>query len=101
MEPRLVSTQKEVDDMIGRIDADKAAAAETRLVVEKEEREAHVMTTKAIADDAERDLAEALPALEHAVACLSKLKKVCSPRVGLRGFTRSSPVMVCAPCSLS
>ncbi len=49
-----------------------------QIVVEKEEAEAQFMatTTRAIADDAERDLAEALPALDLAVACLSKLKKV-------------------------
>ena len=31
--------------------------------------------TKAIADDAQRDLDEALPALEEAVKCLNSLKK--------------------------
>lgn len=31
--------------------------------------------TKAIADDAQRDLDEALPALDVAVACLKDLKK--------------------------
>ena len=47
--------------------------------MEKEEAEAQFMATatRAIAEDAERDLAEALPALDLAVACLSKLKKVC------------------------
>ena len=50
----------------------------TQAVVEKEEKEASemAMETKAIADDAERDLSQALPALEIAVACLSRLKKV-------------------------
>lgn len=78
MEPRLLSTQKDVEDMMIRIDVDKAAAAETKVIVEKEEAEAQAMAsaTKAIADDAEKDLSEALPALELAVACLSKLKKV-------------------------
>ena len=77
MEPQLVATQKEVDEMIVKIDADKATAAETKAVVEKEEADAQVMAaeTKEIADDAQRDLAEALPALDAAVACLNKLKK--------------------------
>jgi hypothetical protein len=48
------------------------------VIVEREEAEAQFMATatRAIAEDAERDLAEALPALDAAVACLSKLKKV-------------------------
>ena len=33
------------------------------------------LATKAIADDAQRDLDEALPALEEAVQCLKKLNK--------------------------
>ncbi len=46
-------------------------------MVEKEEAEAQKMAgeTRAIAEDAQRDLAEALPALDAAVACLNKLKK--------------------------
>jgi hypothetical protein len=31
MEPRLVATEKEVDEMIVRIDADKASAADTKV----------------------------------------------------------------------
>ena len=77
MEPKLVATQKQVDEMIIAITRDKKDAAETRVVVEKEEKEASEMAAecKAIADDATRDLAEALPALDAAVACLNKLKK--------------------------
>jgi hypothetical protein len=33
MEPRLVATEKEVDEMIVRIDADKASAADTKVCV--------------------------------------------------------------------
>lgn len=46
-------------------------------MVEKEEAEAQKMAleTRSIAEDAERDLAEALPALEAAVVCLNKLRK--------------------------
>ena len=80
MEPRLVQTQAEVNAMIESIDRDKVDAAATKAVVEKEEREASIKAAecKAIADDAERDLAEALPALDAAVQCLNKLK--CAPR---------------------
>ncbi len=48
--------------------------------MQKEEAEAQVLATntRAIAEDAERDLAEALPALDAAVACLSKLRKASS-----------------------
>ncbi len=60
------------------------------MVVEREEAEAQFMATatRAIAEDAERDLAEALPALDLAVACLSKLKKVrsgCAVMLGVLG----------------
>ena len=48
-----------------------------QIFVEREEAEAQKMAaeTRAIAEDAQRDLAEALPALDAAVACLNKLKK--------------------------
>ncbi len=48
-----------------------------QVTVEKEEAEAQKMAaeTREIAEDAQRDLAEALPALDAAVACLNKLKK--------------------------
>ena len=47
------------------------------MFVEREEAEAQKMAaeTRAIAEDAQRDLAEALPALDAAVACLNRLKK--------------------------
>ena len=75
MEPVFVKTQGEVEEMIvnaegqrrGR-DADDrgrgGGAAQTKAA-----------ETKAIADDAQRDLDEALPALEEAVKCLNSLKK--------------------------
>ena len=59
------------------IDKDKADAAVTQVAVEKEESSAKekAAATKAIADDAQRDLDEALPALDAAVQCLKDLKK--------------------------
>lgn len=77
MEPKLIQTQAEVEVMIIQITADKASAAETRATVEVEEAAANkkAAETKAIADDAQRDLDEALPALAEAVQCLKDLKK--------------------------
>eukprot|EP00742_Colponemidia_sp_Colp-10_P007220 GILJ01007760.1.p1 GENE.GILJ01007760.1~~GILJ01007760.1.p1 ORF type:complete len:2640 (-),score=434.68 GILJ01007760.1:74-7498(-) len=76
MKPQLQQTQKEVEEMMVQIEKDKADAAETKRTVSKEEREAEekAAETRAIADDAQRDLDEALPALDEAVQCLSKLK---------------------------
>jgi dynein heavy chain len=77
MEPVLKKTQGEVEVMIVNIDADKKDAAETQTIVAAEEEAAQTKAaeTKAIADDAQRDLDEALPALEEAVKCLNSLKK--------------------------
>lgn len=77
MEPQLVKTQAEVEEMIVQITADKAQAAETKAIVEVEEASASkkAAETKEIADDAQRDLDEALPALAAAVQCLKDLKK--------------------------
>ena len=77
MEPVLIKTQGEVEEMIVNIDKDKKDAAETQAIVAAEEEAAQTKAaeTKAIADDAQRDLDEALPALEEAVKCLNSLKK--------------------------
>jgi len=77
MEPKLIQTQAEVDVMIVQISKDKLSAAETKALVAVEEASASkkATDTKAIADDAQRDLDEALPALAEAVQCLKDLKK--------------------------
>ena len=77
MEPKLIQTQADVEVMIVQITKDKVTAAETKAVVEVEEASASkkASETKAIADDAQRDLDEALPALAEAVQCLKDLKK--------------------------
>jgi len=77
MQPVLIKTQAEVEVMIVNIARDKAAAAETQAIVAGEESSAREKEaeTQAIADDAQRDLDEALPALEEAVKSLSSLKK--------------------------
>eukprot|EP01029_Cantina_marsupialis_P009143 TRINITY_DN2137_c0_g4_i1.p1 TRINITY_DN2137_c0_g4~~TRINITY_DN2137_c0_g4_i1.p1 ORF type:complete len:4119 (-),score=1448.16 TRINITY_DN2137_c0_g4_i1:93-12449(-) len=76
-EPMLIQKREEVEQMLKTIQKDKAEANETKKVVEKEEAEAEIKAneTRAIADDAQRDLDEAMPALHLAVACLEKLKK--------------------------
>jgi len=77
LEPVLIKTQGEVDEMIVQIGIDKEAAGITKDEVAKEEAAATIKATetKAIADDAQKDLDEALPALDAAVQCLAKLKK--------------------------
>jgi dynein heavy chain, axonemal len=77
MEPKLIKTQAEVEAMIVQISKDKIAAAETKAIVEVEEASASkkAADTQAIADDAQRDLDQALPALDEAVQCLKDLKK--------------------------
>ena len=77
MEPVLIQTQADVEVMIIQITKDKAAAGETRSIVEAEEKVANqkAAETKQIADSAQKDLDEALPALAEAVKCLKDLKK--------------------------
>ena len=74
LQPVLVKTQAEVDEMMVVITKDKAEAAETKKAVEIEGEKANekAAKTKEIADDAQRDLDEALPALAAAVKCLDK-----------------------------
>ena len=78
MEPVLIKTQGEVEEMIINIDKDKKDAAETQTIVAAEEEAAQTKAaeTKAIADDAQRDLDEALPALEEAVKCLEVIEEI-------------------------
>ncbi|KAG3225312.1 Dynein heavy chain 1, axonemal [Phytophthora cactorum] len=77
LKPQLEKTQIEVEEMMKQITLDKKDADETKAIVEKEEQIANkkAAETKEIADDAQRDLDEALPALEAAVQCLNRLKK--------------------------
>ncbi|CAM9395971.1 unnamed protein product [Phaeothamnion confervicola] len=77
LQPQLVLTMCEVQDMMTRITADRAEAEVVRVRVAAEESRANAKAaaTREIADDAQRDLDEALPALDAAVACLNALKK--------------------------
>ncbi|KAG8459526.1 hypothetical protein KFE25_012861 [Diacronema lutheri] len=76
MQPVLIKTAAQVEEMMEQIQKDKAAADQTRTVVVREEA---IASSKAeecqgIKDSAEKDLAEALPALDEAVQCLRDLK---------------------------
>ena len=65
MQPLLEQAQIETDKTIIQIENDTKIAEETKIVVTKEENEAKIKAdeTQTIADDAQRDLDEALPAL--------------------------------------
>ena len=76
MQPLLAATSAQVSAMMVVIAEDKEKAAATKEVVAVKEKEAseQAAESQAIKDDAQRDLDEALPALEVAVQCLKKLK---------------------------
>ncbi|PRP75973.1 hypothetical protein PROFUN_01689 [Planoprotostelium fungivorum] len=75
--PLLDKANEETEKTMERIKVDKVSADETRKIVAAEEVEANnkASETQAIADDAKRDLNEALPALEAAEAALRTLNK--------------------------
>jgi len=77
MQPMLKQAAIETEEAMVEITASKAVAEDKAIVVGKEEKDAteKAAATKAIADDAQRDLDEALPALDAAVASLKSLKK--------------------------
>jgi dynein heavy chain len=102
MEPQLIKTQAEVEEMIIQITADKAVAAETKAVVAVEEASAQkkAADTKAIADDAQRDLDEALPALAEAVKCLKDLKKADIDEVKSLGKPPANVVKTLTACCI-
>ena len=88
MQPLLEEAAKETELTMEKIATDSVVAEETKKVVEKEESEATVKATKAgeIADDAQRDLDEALPALEAALSSLRSLNK--NDVIEVRAMTR-------------
>lgn len=77
MQPMLKQAAEETATAMVEITASKAVAEETAVSVGKDEKiaETKAKETKEIADDAQRDLDEALPALEAAVQSLKKLNK--------------------------
>ncbi len=76
LQPVLVKTTAEVEELMIKIAQDKADAAEKKAVVEVEEAAASAKAAecKEIAASAQAGLAEALPALAAAVECLKNLK---------------------------
>lgn len=77
MQPMLKDAAEQTELTMVKITEDKAVAQVTATQVSKEEKEASDKTaeTKEIADDAQRDLDEALPALDAALASLKSLNK--------------------------
>jgi dynein heavy chain len=77
MQPMLIQTSQETEFAMKKIAVDKVKAEEIREVIAKEELQASKKAeeTKAIADDAKRDLDEALPALDAALESLKSLSK--------------------------
>ena len=77
MKPQLAIAQRETDETIVQIEKDTIVANETKKVVTEKEVDASEKAAKSteIKTSAERDLAEALPALEEALKSLKNLKK--------------------------
>ncbi len=69
--------QVDTERTMEQIKTDTAVAEETKTVVTKEEEEASqkAQLTKTIAEDAQRELDEALPMLDAALASLKSLNK--------------------------
>ena len=77
LQPKLVQAKADADELMVKIEGDSKAAEETRIVVEKDEAAATIKANeaRAIKEECEEGLAEALPALEAAVKALRTLKK--------------------------
>ncbi|NXT91841.1 DYH1 protein, partial [Anhinga rufa] len=75
--PLLAQAAKDTLATMEQLQVDTAVAKETRSAVQAEETKAllKAQTAQAIADDAQKDLAEALPALDTALASLRNLNK--------------------------
>ena len=77
MQPMLEEATKDTEATMIQINKDSVVAEETKKTVSKEEQAASKMADecKSIADDAQRDLNEALPALDAALKSLKSLNK--------------------------
>uniref|UniRef100_A0A1Y1N3H8 Dynein heavy chain coiled coil stalk domain-containing protein n=3 Tax=Photinus pyralis TaxID=7054 RepID=A0A1Y1N3H8_PHOPY len=77
MKPLLEVAAREAEIMIAQIAADTEVAEQTKAIVEKQEEEAtkKKIVTQTIAEDAQKDLDEALPALLAAEQSLKALNK--------------------------
>uniref|UniRef100_A0A8B7WIF1 Dynein heavy chain 6, axonemal n=1 Tax=Castor canadensis TaxID=51338 RepID=A0A8B7WIF1_CASCN len=77
LEPVLLAKSQDVEAIMEKLAVDQQSADQVRSVVQEDEATAKVKAeeTQAIADDAQRDLEEALPALEAANKALDSLDK--------------------------
>ncbi|XP_054557772.1 dynein axonemal heavy chain 6 isoform X4 [Talpa occidentalis] len=77
LEPVLLAKSQDVEALMDKLAVDQENADQVRSVVQEDEATAKVKAeeTQAIADDAQRDLDEALPALEAANKALDSLDK--------------------------
>ncbi|CAJ1078792.1 dynein heavy chain 7%2C axonemal [Xyrichtys novacula] len=75
LQPQLLVASKEVDEMMVIIEHESVEVAKTEKVVKKDEAVANkqAMAAKAIKDECDADLAEAMPILESALAALNTL----------------------------
>uniref|UniRef100_A0A3B5AG71 Dynein axonemal heavy chain 7 n=1 Tax=Stegastes partitus TaxID=144197 RepID=A0A3B5AG71_9TELE len=75
LQPQLLVASKEVDEMMVVIEHESVEVAETEKVVKVDEAGANeqAMAAKAIKDECDADLAEAMPILESALAALNTL----------------------------
>ena len=77
LEPELKQKSEDTSKLMAKLQVDQAAADDVRITVQQEESVAkkEAAATKAIQTDAQRDLDEALPALDAATAALDALDK--------------------------
>lgn len=75
LQPQLLVASKEVDEMMVVIEHESVEVAETEKVVKVDEAVANeqAMAAKAIKDECDAELAEAMPILESALAALNTL----------------------------
>ncbi|XP_026231920.1 dynein heavy chain 7, axonemal isoform X2 [Anabas testudineus] len=75
LQPQLLVASKEVDEMMVVIERESVEVAETEKVVKEDEAVANgqAMAAKAIKDECDADLAEAMPILESALSALNTL----------------------------
>ena len=93
LEPVLVVKGAEAAVLIETVKVEKADAEKTKTLVEADEAVVgkQAAETKAIADDAQKDLDEALPALEKALKALDALKK--DDITEIRNFSTPPPLV--------
>ena len=76
LQPKLVESSKEVDIIMVKVEKESVEVAKVEKVVKADEAVANEQASaaKAIKDECDGDLAEAIPILESAMAALNTLK---------------------------